>query len=51
MSVRDSWDQSWEDPCAIQIHVPGISASAPQSLWGLSLTTGEPTVAWVPDKG
>ena len=38
-------EQSWEGPHAIQIHVPGVSASATQSLWGLSLPTQEPTVS------
>lgn len=51
MSMRDCWEQSWEDPRAIQIRVPGVSASIIQSLWALSLTTGEPTVPWVADKG
>lgn len=49
--MKDFREQSWEDPRAIQIHVPGVSASATQSLWGLSLATQEPTVSWVSDKG
>lgn len=49
--MRDSRERSWEDPRAIQIHVLSVSASAAQFLWSPSLTTGEPTVPWVSDKG
>lgn len=33
--MKDSGEQSWEDPQAIQIHMSGVSASATQSLWSL----------------
>lgn len=49
--MRDSRERSWENPRAIQIQVLSVSASAAQSLWSLSLTTSEPTVPWVSDKG